>query len=98
MRKFVAFCLVALLALNVGAKDLQTVVFRTTPEMHCEGCETKIKKNLRFEKGVKEIVTDIPSQTVRIEYDADKTSPEKLAEGFKKIGYEVKVVEEEAEE
>lgn len=32
-------------------KDIKTVVFKTTPEMHCNNCETKIKNNLRFEKG-----------------------------------------------
>ena len=45
-------------ATTAFGKDIKTVVFRTTPEMHCNNCETKIKNNLRFEKGVKEIVTD----------------------------------------
>ena len=33
------------------AKDIKTVVFTTTPQMHCAACENKIKSNLRFEKG-----------------------------------------------
>lgn len=45
-------------ATTAFGKDIKTVVFRTTPEMHCNNCETKIKNNLRFEKGVKEIVTE----------------------------------------
>lgn len=49
-------------------------MFTTSPQMHCENCENKIKGNLRFEKGVKKIVTDIDSQTVTVTYDADKTS------------------------
>ena len=44
-------------------KDIKTVVFKTTPEMHCNNCETKIKNNLRFEKGVKGIVTDLGDKT-----------------------------------
>lgn len=44
-------------ATTAFGKDIKTVVFKTTPEMHCNNCETKIKNNLRFEKGVKEIVT-----------------------------------------
>ena len=35
------------------AKDIKTVVVTTQPQMHCSGCENKIKGNLRFEKGVK---------------------------------------------
>ena len=68
-------------------KDIKTVVFKTTPEMHCNNCETKIKNNLRFEKGVKEIVTDLGDKTVTVKYDADKTTVEALIKGFAKIMY-----------
>ena len=40
-------------ATTAFGKDIKTVVFKTTPEMHCNNCETKIKNKLRFEKGVK---------------------------------------------
>ena len=52
-----------MLALAVGmsvasfAKDIRTVVLTTAPQMHCENCENRIKSNIRFEKGIKEIVT-----------------------------------------
>ncbi|MBP5135879.1 MAG: heavy-metal-associated domain-containing protein [Paludibacteraceae bacterium] len=69
------------------AKDLKTVVVTTTPQMHCQGCELKIKNNMRFEKGVKRIETSIPKQTVTIQYDADKTTVDKLLKGFEKFGY-----------
>lgn len=78
------------------AKDIKTVVLTTNPQMHCEGCETKIKSNIRFEKGVKQIETDIPNQKVTVEYDAEKTNPEKIQEGFKKIGYETEIIEDES--
>ena len=64
-----------------------TVVFNVQPEMHCQNCENKIKTNLRFEKGVSEIKTDIKAKTVTIVYDTRKTDPEKLAKAFEKIGY-----------
>ena len=76
-------------------KDIKIVVFTTNPEMHCEGCENKIKGNLRFEKGIKSIKTDLVSKTVTIEYDADKTTVEKIIEGFKKIRYEAKEVKKD---
>ena len=82
-----------LLTMTAGfAKDIKTLVVTTTPPMHCESCENKIKGNLRFEKGVKKIETSVPNQTVTIEYDADKTSAGKLVEAFKKFGYEAQEI------
>ena len=79
------------------AKDIKTVVFTTNPQMHCENCEKKIKGNLRFEKGVKNIITDLKTKTVTIEYDADKTNVQNLIKGFKKIKYEASEVKKDKE-
>ena len=82
-----------MLTMAVGfAKDIKTLVVTTTPPMHCESCENKIKGNLRFEKGVKKIETSVPEQKVTIEYDADKTNAENLMEAFKKFGYEAQEI------
>ena len=79
MRKSLFAMLVMLMVSAVTfAKDIKTVVFTTTPQMHCENCENKIKNNLRFEKGVKEITTSVDNQTVTVKYDADKTTPDKI--------------------
>mgnify|MGYP003552747483 CR=1 FL=1 len=64
----------------------------TTPAMHCEGCENKIKKNIRFVKGTKKIETSVPNQTVTIVYDGRKTTYADYESAFKKIGYSVKKV------
>ena len=81
-----------LLALIVAgvccAKDIKTVVLKTNPEMHCTGCEKRIKDYIRFEKGVKSIKTNLDDKTITIEYDADITNVENIIEGFKKIHYE----------
>ena len=76
-------------------KDIKTVVFTTNPEMHCESCENKIKGNLRFEKGVKNIITDLKAKTITIEYDADKTNVQNLIKGFRKIKYEATEVKKD---
>ena len=76
------------------AKDIQKAVFTTTPQMHCENCEKKIKGNLRFEKGVKKIVTNIEQQTITIEYDADKVTVNQLLKAFSKAGYEARKLKE----
>ncbi len=84
----------SILALAMGiitfsgmAKTIKTVDLTTTPQMHCQNCENKIKGNLRFEKGVKKIETDIDKQTVIVTYDADKTTVDKIIEGFTRFGY-----------
>lgn len=51
-------------------REIKTVVFATTPQMHCAACENKIKNNLRFEKGIKSIETSVPDQTVTVKYNA----------------------------
>ena len=55
-------------------REIKTVDFTTTPQMHCAACENKIKNNLRFEKGIKNIETSVPNQTVTVKYNADKTT------------------------
>lgn len=74
----------ALCAITSFAKDIKTIIVTTNPQMHCEACENKIKSNMRFEKGIKAIETNISRQEVTLTYDADKTTPEKLMKGFEK--------------
>ncbi len=97
MRKII-FAATLLIASVASAKDIHTLVVTPTPEMHCQNCENKIKKNVRFAKGVKTIETDLKAQTVTIQYDAEKGSKENIAKAFKKIGFEVKVVSDKKQE
>ena len=94
MKKFLLMLAMALVTMTALAKDIQTVVVTTTPQMHCENCEKRIKNNLRFEKGVKKIETNVEKQTVTITYDADKTTVEALLKGFEKFKYSARVVED----
>jgi copper chaperone CopZ len=96
MKKIFILSAMMLTAMVALAKDIKTVVVTTNPEMHCESCEKKIKGNLRFEKGIKNIITDLKTKTVTIEYDADKTNIQNIIKGFKKIKYEAKEVKKEA--
>lgn len=81
-----------LLSMSISAKNIKTVVVTTQPQMHCENCEKKIKGNLRFEKGVKKIETNVEKQQVTITYDADKTKPETIVKSFDKFGYKATVI------
>lgn len=90
--------LLSSLLLMAGAKDLRVLVMTPTPEMHCESCENKIKKNLRFEKGVKKIETSVENQTVTVTYDATKTNVKSLQSAMKQIGYDTKVISDNPQE
>lgn len=92
MKKAILFFAMLLSVIAASAKDIKTVVFTTNPIMHCANCENKIKTNLRFAKGVKDIQTNVAEQRVTVAYDATKTDAAKLQQAFTKFGYEAKVV------
>ena len=95
MKKIISALIILLFSVSVYAKDIQELIVTTTPPMSCQNCENKIKGNLRFEKGVKKIETNLKDQRVTVEYDADKTDPQKIEAAFEKIGYHVDVICEE---
>ncbi|MBQ7570762.1 MAG: heavy-metal-associated domain-containing protein [Bacteroidaceae bacterium] len=93
--KKIILSIALLSAMSVSAKDIRTLVVATQPQMHCENCEKKIKGNMRFEKGVKRVDTDLKTKQVTITYDADKTTPDQLLKGMQKIGYKATPVKKE---
>ena len=93
-KRWMATCVAALLSVAaVMAKDIRVVVFKVT-QMHCENCEKKVKDNMRFEKGLKDVSTVVKDRTVTITYDAEKTNVKNLQAGFKKFNYEAEFVKE----
>lgn len=98
MKRFFIGLVVAFMACSAYAKDIEVLVVTTNPPMSCQNCENKIKGNLRFEKGIKNITTNLSEQRVVIKYDADKTTPQNIEEAFKKIGYQVDVIESDGNE
>ena len=93
-KRWMATCVVALLSVTaVLAKDIRVVVFKVS-QMHCEKCEKKVKDNMRFEKGLKDISTEVKTKMVTITYDAEKTNVKKLQAAFNKFSYEAEFVKE----
>ena len=91
MIKVFTTAFIAMLSLTAFAQTkADTLVVTTTPEMHCEGCENKIKKNIRFVKGTKKIETSVPQQSVTIIYDSRKATYADFETAFKKIGFDIK--------
>ena len=80
------------LMLGFGGSNLRVLIVTPTPEMHCESCENKIKGNMRFEKGVVKVETNLDRQEVAITYNPKKNNVEGLRKAMKKIGYDTKLV------
>lgn len=97
-KRIVAAFVVALCSVvAVMAKDIRVVEFKVS-QMHCEICERKVVNNMKHEKGLKELATEVKSRKVTITYDAEKTNVKKLQEGFKKFDYEAEFVKETKKE
>lgn len=87
MKQIIVLAIMALFSLSISAKgEVKTITFKVA-QLECQNCEAKIKKNISFEKGVKDLSCDIEHRLVTIKYDDAKTTVEKLQNGFKKFGY-----------
>ena len=67
------------------SKEKEEITFLVS--MTCEKCQQRIEDNISFEKGVTDLIVNLPQKTVTIEYRKDKTSPEKLKAAICKLGY-----------
>ena len=70
--------------------ELKEVTF--VVDFDCENCAKKIRENVSFEKGVKDLKVTLENKTVALKYDAAKTSEETLKTSIEKLGYPVKGV------
>lgn len=92
--KLTVLFVLMMLSLSVSAKNM-TVCEKEKSEvtylvsMTCEKCQKRIENVLSFEKGVTGLNVNLSQKTVTIEYRKDKTSPEKLKEAIRKLGYTV---------
>lgn len=92
MKKLLTLVVMFLMVTAVLAADKVKTVFTLDHQMS-EMCEKKIKSNLRYEKGVKDIDVSLKDNTITITYLDDKTDSENLLKAFKKIGFNAFVVD-----
>ena len=95
--QFVVLCIFALVfATQLEAQepknDLITVCYKSN--MDCHECELTLTNYLKFEKGVKDLKVDLKSNTIKVIYKSGKNTPENLAKGIKKQGYEANRITE----
>ena len=59
--------------------------------MHCNACAEKVKKQLSFEKGVKNVIPNLEKQTVVVMFDNTLTDVDKLIASLSEINYKATV-------
>lgn len=96
MKKIMIIALTALLAVVAGTAPScaatageKTVVFLT--DMDCAHCQKKIENAIPFEKGVKDVKTDLKTKLVDVTYDPAKTDVATLVKAFSKIKVKAEV-------
>jgi len=73
--------------------ELTTVYIKAN--MDCMDCELTLTNYLKFEKGLKSLKVDLVSNTIKVVYKSGKNTPENIAEGIKKNGYEAILISED---
>lgn len=65
-------------------------VILTVPDMSCSHCENSIKKAVGTLNGVENVIVDLKSKKVSIEFDSGKVSIESIRNAIEDQGYNVK--------
>jgi len=60
----------------------------SVPRIHCSGCVDNISLGLGLENGVAKVTGDVAARTIRVSYDSEKTTSERLGKLIKEIGYD----------
>lgn len=95
MKNIITIAIAAIMALSFASvdasaqkKQLQEVTFSCN--LHCNSCVNKVKENISFEKGVKDLKVSLDEQSIYVKFDPSKTSVEKLQNAIGKLGYDAK--------
>ena len=98
MKKAIIIIMAALMAMpvlsmadNKPSKKKKGEVKEVTfvVEFDCENCAKKIRENVAFEKGVKDLKVTLEDKTVALKYDAAKTTEAALKASIEELGYPV---------
>lgn len=77
--------------LQVSANDKAVEI--KTSGMTCTGCENTIKSKVKKVDGVKDVIADFKSQTVKASFDPGKTNPDAIKDAITSAGYKVESVQ-----
>ncbi len=68
---------------------IDNIIF-TVPDMSCSHCENSIKKAVGTLNGVENVIVDLASKKVSVEFEPAKVSAETIRNSIEDQGYEVK--------
>ncbi len=61
--------------------------------MHCVSCAMNIDGELEDTEGVKKSVTNYAREQTEVEFDVDTTTPDKVKNIIKKVGYSASIIQ-----
>ncbi len=73
--------------LEVSANDKAVEIH--TSGMTCTGCEKTIKTKVKKVDGVRDVIADFKTNTVKASYDPGKTNPDAIKDAITSAGYKV---------
>jgi copper chaperone CopZ len=85
-----------------GAKNLksQSAAMRATgirvEGMVCVACAARVKELLKTTPGVDLVELNLEEHVVHVQYDPDKTNPERLAIAVNQLGYKASVLQSDS--
>ena len=71
----------------VAVANAQTKQVEIKTSAICSMCKATIERDLAFEKGVKSADLDVDTKILTVEYNAKKTTPDKIRTRITKVGY-----------
>ena len=81
------FAALTLAAVHALAADRPQSVILDIKGMDCASCPLTVKMALKKAPGVAAVKVDFQTRTAEVRYDADKTTPGRLAQTVSDIGY-----------
>jgi len=86
MRTFKTTLILLILATAIQINaQIKTVIFQCN--FDCPSCETKVMKNIPYEKGIKDVKADYEQKLVTVEFKESKNSVEDIQNALIKLGY-----------
>ena len=70
-------------------KQVKTEIVVYSVSMDCQGCLNRVKKELTYTKGVKDLYLNLDDTIVAVKFQPAKTDKEKLKDAIKKLDLEV---------
>ena len=100
MKKLISLISIALLMVTVISAQTEkkeqttksannTEIIVCSVNVHCDNCVAKVRKNISYEKGVKDLYVSLDDKIVAVKYQTSRTDKEKIKEAIKKLGFEV---------